>query len=109
MGRALSLKPVPVQPGDPVSKRNTNPYCRAVVVLLLKRAELTKLECLPFPPSSFLSSHCVLRLLLGFWAPALASQVQADGPIPCSAVEFLRLMASAFLQRRNHALSHMVY
>lgn len=54
MGRALSLKPVPVQPRDPVSKRSTNPYCRAVVVALLKRAELTKLECLPSPPSSFL-------------------------------------------------------
>lgn len=44
-----------------------------------------KLPYLPFPspllppPFSFLLSH-VLRLL-SFWAPAFASQVQADGPI----------------------------
>lgn len=70
MGRALSLKPVPVQPRDPVSKRSTNPYCRAVVVALLKRAELTKLECLPSPPFFLPSFHLIVFSGCS-WAPGL--------------------------------------
>ena len=57
---------------------------------VLKREELTVnlsispclSVCLSVSVSSFLSSHYVLRLFLGFWPPALASQVPADDCIP---------------------------